>query len=202
MIVRGFLTLAMAVGVCAGCDEAEPFSPAATHDLAEPWQARPFAVDPTLIAAAERICRDPARQMFPAGLPLVLVDARGDNRLTLLFAGPADTSQCFLTRDGAGQLTFAGGEGSGGDVRPALGPTEIIFNGAGSEDHPVRPTSHGVGRVGIAVATVELIPPSGVSVQASLNRGWFAAWWYGLDHEAVIKFRGYDAAGRLVTPQP
>ena len=201
-IVRGMLVLAVAVGFLTGCDDAESVGPAAIHDLGEPWQARPFAVDPAVIAAAEQVCRDPVRQMVPAAISLVLVDARGDNRLTLLFAGPRETSQCFLTRDCAGQLTFGGGEGSGGDVRPALGPTEISFQGAGSEGDPVHPTSHGAGRVGVGVASVELIPPSGVTVQASLNQGWFAAWWYGLDHDGVIAVRAYDAMGRLVASQP
>jgi hypothetical protein len=39
-------------------------------------------------------------------------------------------------------------------------------------------------------------------VQASLNQGWFAAWWYGLDHDGGTAVRAYDATGRLVTSQP
>jgi hypothetical protein len=52
------------------------------------------------------------------------------------------------------------------------------------------------------VATVELTPPSGVALRATLNRGWFAAWWLGLDHDAVIVVRAYDAGGRLVGTSP
>jgi hypothetical protein len=200
-ILRGVLTLALTCSV-AGCDDVVSSRPAPTHDLAEPWQARPFAVDPALIAAGEKICRDRARNVVEPILPLVLVDARGDDRLMLVFAGPADISECFLTRDRAGHLAWDSGEGSGGGPEPPLGPTEVRFNGAGSPDHPIHPTSHGVGRVGIAISAVELRPPSGVVVQASLNRGLFAAWWYGLDHNAVIVVRGYDAAGRLVGTSP
>jgi hypothetical protein len=177
-------------------------SPTRTHDLADPWQARPFAVDPALIEAGEKICRDLARNMVQPILPLVLVDARGDNRLLLLFAGPADISECFLTRDRAGQLAWDSGAGSDGGPEPPLRPTEVRFIGAGSADHPIHPTSHGVGRVGIAMSSVELRPPSGVVVQASLNRGLFAAWWYGLDQDTVIVVRGYDATGRLVGTSP
>ena len=185
----------------AGCGEAE-IIPAPGHDLGEPWQAQPFAVDQALVLAAERICRDGEREMFPAGLPLILVDARGDNRLLLFFAGPADTGECFVTRDGAGRLTFDGGGGTGGDIRPAVGLTEIRLPGAGSSDVPGKPWSYGIGQAGVAIASVELTPPSGVTVQASLNRGWFAAWWFGLDHDAVIVVRGYDALGTLVGSSP
>jgi hypothetical protein len=195
------MTLVLIV-LTAGCGEAE-IIPAQSHDLGEPWQARPFAVDPALVMAAERICREPAQHMFPAGLPLVVVDARGDDRLLLLFAGPADTSECFLMRDRTGQLRWDSGGGSGSDPPPpALRPTEIRFSGAGSSDVPGKPWSYGIGQAGMAVASVELTPPSGDTVQASLNRGWFAAWWYGLDHDAGIVVRGYDAVGGLVGSSP
>lgn len=198
---RGAATLALVVFVLAGCGEAEVI-PAPIHDLSEPWQAAPFAVDPAVVVAAEQICRDAVRQMFPAGLPLVVVDARGADRLLLLFAGAADTGDCLLRRDRTGALTFDGGGGSGGDPPPALQPTEIRFNGAGSVGDPQEPFSYGIGQAGAAVSMVEMIPPTGVSVRASLNRGWFAAWWYGLHHDAVIVVRGYDAAGRLVATSP
>ena len=195
------VTLLLLVTV-AGCGEAE-VSLAPTHDPAEPWQSRPFAVDPLLIIEAERICRDPTRPMMRAGLPLVVVDARGEDRLLLLFAGAAETGECFLERDRTGRLMFdSGGGGSASGPLPALQPAEIRFNGAGSSDDPEGPWSFGVGQAGAAVAFVELTPPSGVVVRASLNRGWFAAWWYGLDHDAQIVVRGYDAGGRLVGTSP
>ena len=183
----------------AACGDEE-IIPVPTHDLAEPWQARPLAVDPALITAAERICRQPAQ---PAALPLVVVDTRGANRLFLLFAGGGQTAECFLRRDHTGRLTSDGGGGGGSDPPPrAPRPTEIRFNGAGSSDSPDGPWSYAIGEAGLAIAAVELTPPSGVVVQASLNRGWFAAWWPGLDHDAQILVRGYDAGGRLVGTSP
>lgn len=204
MITPRSLALAVAVlGVVSllvgACGDQE-IIPAPTHDLAEPWQPRPFAVDPALIAAAERICRNPAQ---PAALSLVVVDARGANRLFLLFVGPGETAECFLKRDPTGRLTSDGGGGGSTDPPPpAPRPTEIRFNGAGSSDTPEGPWSYGVGEAGLAIALVELTSPSGVVLQASLNRGWFAAWWPGLDHDAQIVVRGYDAGGRLVGMSP
>jgi hypothetical protein len=208
-LVAAVALLAAAVALlAAACGETE-VSPPPSHDLAEPWQARPFAVDSSIVSAAEQLCRGMEFRMVPAGSPLVLVDARGANRLTLLFVAPSGTGQCFVTRDPAGRLTMDGGEGEGGsEPWPALGPTEITFNGAGSQEGTIDPndasvsTSHLVGRAGAAIAVIEVIPPSGVSVQASLNRGWFAAWWLGLDHDHVVTVRGYDAAGRRVGSSP
>ena len=205
MIPRSRLLAVAALGalvlLVGACGEAE-IIPLPTRDLAEPWQPRPFAVDPTLIAAAERICRDPGRGN-PNVLPLVVVDTRGANRLILLFGGRAETAECFVTRDRAGQLMVDGGGGSSSvPPPPAPQPVEVRFNGAGSNHGPEGPWSYGIGEAGPAVASVELTPLSGVLVQASLNRGWFVAWWPGLNDDAMIGVRGYDAAGRLVGTSP
>jgi hypothetical protein len=195
----GAAALALVAIVLAGCGEAE-IIPAPIHDLSEPWQAQPFAIDPTLVTAVERLCRN--QQEFPAKLPLVLLDARGDNRLLLVFANAGDESDCFVKREPGGRLTFESGGGSSSDPPPpAPQPQEIRFSGAGSQGGP-RPMSYGVGEAGAAVSIVEMVPPSGLAIRASLNRGWFAAWWYGLDHDAVIRVRAYDAAGRLVASSP
>jgi hypothetical protein len=191
-----------------GCGEAE-IVPLPSHDLSEPWQAQPFAVDQALVIAAEQKCREGNVGIAPPGSQLVVVDARGGNRLTLIFVAPTANGQCFLKRDPAGRFTPDGGEGEGSsNAWPALGPTEVTFNGVGSADSPPDPngaitaTSHLLGRAGAAVASTEVVLPSGVSFLASLNRGWFAAWWPGLDHDAAVIVRGYDASGRLVGSSP
>ena len=184
-----------------GCGDAEVTDqpPAALHDLAEPWQPIPFAVEDSLVISAERICRE-GQDLAPAGSQLFVVDARGGNRLTLLFVGARDNGQCFVRRDAGGRLTMDGGEGEGGsDPWPPLGLTEITFNGVGTTggDGPGTSSSHLIGRAGAGIAVAEVVLPSGQTLQASLNRGWFAAWWPGGDPNLVVSVRGYDAAGGL-----
>lgn len=189
--------------IAGGCGEAE-IVPLPLHDLSEPWQAQPFAIDQALVIAAEQKCREGNVGIVPPGSKLVVVDARGGNRLTLLFVAPTANGQCFLKQDSAGRLTADGGEGEGrSDPWPALKPNEVTSNGVGrSETGPTdlsgasTATSHLSGRAGAAVATAEVVLPSGVSFLTSLNGGWFVAWWPGMD--ANVGVRGYDAAGTLV----
>ncbi len=194
--------------IAGGCGEAE-IVPLPIHDLSEPWQAKPFAIDQSLVVDAERTCRDVNVGIAVPGSQLVVVDARGGNRLMLLFVEPTANAQCFLKRDPAGRFISDGGAGEGrSDAWPTIGPNEVTFNGVGSADSPpdangaITATSHLIGQAGEAVASAEVVLPSGITFLASLNRGWFAAWWPGLDSDAAVIVRGYDANGRLVDSSP
>jgi hypothetical protein len=199
-----FVAVMLILLIVSACGEATVSeAPTAIPDLSAPWQAQPFAVDPAIIAAAERLCRDPTTQLVPAGTPLVLGDARGGNRLLLLFAGPGASAECLVTRDRTGGLMPDGGGSSIGDIQPALGPNEMAFRGAstqsssGGPNEPNPPISYTTGRVGAGIQAVEILLPSGVSMRASLDRGFYAAWWPGEGDS--IRARGYDAAGRLIS---
>jgi hypothetical protein len=193
--------LLLVVGACGEADISQ--APTPIPDLSAPWQAQPFAVDPAIIAAAELLCRDPTTLVVPAGTPLVLVDARGGNRLLLLFAGPGKSGECMVTRDRTGRLMPDGGGSSIGDIERALGPNEMVFHGAATQsasagaNEPNLPMSYATGRVGAGIQAVEIVLPSGDSMRASLDRGLFAAWWPGEGDS--IRARGYDAAGRLIS---
>jgi hypothetical protein len=200
---RLLLTLGL-VMIAAGCGEGEIVEPP-LHDLAEPWQARPFAVNPAVTADAELVCRDPMLGMIPPGTSLLLVDARGANRLFLLFGGPAADAQCILDRDAAGRLRSNGGGSSNGPAQPGPGAGEVIVTTSGSQSSmgvqgAPDTINFVVGRAGANVAAVEVGLSTGESLQASLGRGWFAAWWPGeVGHGAV---RGYDAGGRPLGTSP
>jgi hypothetical protein len=204
-ILRGFLAMALAVIVCIGCDDADSAPPPVIHDLGEPWQAAPFTVDPTVIATAERTCRDPKMGMMPkAGMPLVLVDARGGGAIYLKFAAGFDEAECFVQQDANGVLTNqGGGSSSGGNAQPPLAPTELQLGGSGSQSDgnaPGQTKSYATGRAGAGIAIVEIVLGNGHSLQASLNGGWFAAWWPSGDSAKVV--RGYDGSGTLVGTSP
>ena len=195
------MLLLLIVGACGEAEISQ--APTPIPDLSGPWQAQPFAVDPAMIAAAERMCRDPTGMLVPVGTPLGLVDARGGNRLLLVFAGPGKSAECLVTRDRAGGLMVEGGGSSIGDMQPALGPNEMVLQGASTQsgtdgpNGPIPPISYATGRVGPGIQVVEIVLPAGVSMRASLDRGFFAAWWPGEGDS--ISARGYDAGGRLVS---
>jgi hypothetical protein len=202
-IARRPVALVLVAVLVAACGETEPApsDEVTSHDLAEPYQVQPFAIDPGLIAVAERLCRDPQMAMVPVGAQLVVVDARGENRLLLLFGGPGSDAQCFLRRERNGELRSEGGGSGSGDVEPVLGRNELRDRGGGSQssiDGAGNETtqSYAIGRIGVNVARVELVLGDGVVITASANRGWFGAWWPG--SESTIGYRWYDAAGRLL----
>jgi hypothetical protein len=174
------------------------------HDIGEPWQAAPFAIDPAVIAAADQTCRDPGMGIMKAGVPLVLVDARGGNYLYLKFAAGGDEAECFVERDAKGTLTNqGGGSSSGGGAQPALAPTEIQLGGSGSQSSgngPGQTKSFASGRAGGGIGAVEIVLSNGTSIQASLNGGWFAAWWPSAD--SATRARGYDGSGTVVGTWP
>jgi hypothetical protein len=193
------------VVLAGGCGDAQ-IVPLPVHDISEPWQPRPFAVDQTLVTTAERTCRDVWHDSIPDDVELVLVDARGGGQLLLLFGAPGFDQTCLVVRDAAGVLQSAGGGGGNGPRPDALGPNQLLPGGGGSQTGLVGPnappgtTSYALGTAGANIAAVDIVLASGGPLRASLNRGWYAAWWPSGD--SPVSFRGYDAMGAVVASSP
>jgi hypothetical protein len=201
------LTLAMAVVVAGGCDDAAEQIPPQIHDLAEPWQAAPFLVDPTIVAAAERVCRDPDPGMLPdPTMQLVLADTRGGNFAYLMFANGINDGECSVERQADGSFIARGGGGSMGGLRAALPANGLEFGGTGSQSgsggpgQPEDTKSYTTGRVGAAIATVEVVLSDGSSLRATVANGWFAAWWPTAATANLV--RGYDRSGSVIATGP
>jgi hypothetical protein len=199
MIVRGILTLAMAVAVGAGCSDAESISPAATHDLAEPWQAVPFDLDAPTLAAATGACRlQLKRRELP---PLAVVDSRGANTVMVLFAEPLATANCVVVRDITGAFVMTSSDtGSRKAQAPVIG-RELHRRNISRTIAAVGEATYVIGLAGPEIASVEIVTPSGGRLRASLEGGWFAAWWPGNSMVEWFKTRinGYDASGALIS---
>jgi hypothetical protein len=194
-VLPGMLKLAMAVAVLTACGES--VNPAPSHDLAEPWQAVPFDIDGTTLAAAIDACQpNPNGQAIP---PLAVFDARGANTVVVVgFAQGGDTAYCTVVRSDAGRFSMSTGgvRSSGGE--PPLGSREVRSLDSGPTVAGVGQASYLVGRAGPEIAVVEIAVPSGQRVRASLSRGWFAAWWPGGPTNPVnTTINGYDASGNL-----
>jgi len=181
----------LAVGLLGcGADSPDPVEPA--HSISDPWQAEPFPVDSTLVAALDRACSASIEQH---GLPLAVVDVRGGSRGMLLYAGPKDQADCLAQIQPDGTMGVDGGGGSSSSdpvVRPAGGNVQLLSYG--SSGSGVDQTSNVIGFAGPAVARVVITTKAGRQLRASIGpTGWFAAWWPSGDE--LLHATGYDATG-------
>jgi hypothetical protein len=184
--------------VALGCSTLAVDRIARNEDIAAPWRAEPLSVDLATVAAAEEACRDArvvVREEVGPVDRLVAIDARGDSRLTLIFAGPGKASmECQLVMDAKGNMSMTGGVVQ--DV-PALlvGPGELVIVASGGMTGHVDDSS-ALGQVGSAISDVHVVFDSGAVVRASVGSGWFTAWWPA--HDMAFVVRGLDASGRQI----
>lgn len=198
------LAATLAVVACGGStDGAEPSPTPAVADLARvlgPWTPEPFPIDPAIAAAADAKCRsDPTTQVRNPNLRLVVVDARGEGLIHLVYAAGAAFGDCQLRFDRTGTMTSTG---SGSGEGPAdAGPNEVTLRSASGS--PSSGADRGdlavIGVAGSNVAAVRIVRANGESITASLGGGTFAAWWPVFDRRYRIE--GYDASGTLVGEQ-
>ena len=140
---------------------------------------------------------------MPAGVSLVVVDARGGGTVQPFYAGPDGSSgNCIavgVLPDGQVQPSGAGGTG-GGAVPAPLAPFEIRPGGTsglgGGAGDPVT-VSVASGQVGPGIAHVVIQLAGQPPILASLANGWYAAWWPGPVPQGS-KVVGYDSAGQPV----
>lgn len=199
-ILRLILAMALAATMSTACDDSEAVTPPSSHDLAEPWQAVPFDLDPATLAAAVAACRDVMGpgQVLP---PLVVVDARGGNTVIVAYGMGGNTADCSVVRDGSGRFTSMGGSAGSSIGEPPIGQGEVKSRGMSTTSVAggIQAT-YVVGRAGPAIAAVEVVIPGGPRVRASLANGWFAAWWPGdfVNKPQPITINGFDGSGNLI----
>ena len=219
--------LILAMGCAAACGDASDVSDASDAseggtglalpqigvaglaDLTGPWRAQPLRLDEAL---ARRIAETCSHDMEgPPFVPAQIIDVRGAGVASVRLSGPTTTIGCDalqITRDG--DIVGAGGgwRGNQPEALPAIGPTQIVVDqrgtiGGGSltvEGWSV------IGRVGDGIASVTVEPAGGPLVQATVQNGWFAAWWLGHpdiggNRPAIApaaRIRGFDVLGQPV----
>jgi hypothetical protein len=215
---QGLLRFVFVMLLAVGCGEAvtEPppsarARPATMAELLGPWRQTPLVLDAAIRARVERVCRTDMERL--PGSVAAVTDARGEGvvtvRMTGVSAGTCDALQ--ITRDG--QVTGAGGGQTQGGVdveklapigQFELSGLERTTVGGGSL------TTEGLslfGRAGGGIASVVVQPGDHAAVLATVENGWFAAWWpkQGIMDQMgrpelwpPFVVRGYDAAGILV----
>jgi hypothetical protein len=149
--------------------------PTAVADAATfgPWRRRPVIASPAVTAAAEAACR-----ALPAigAVPLVVLDARGEGLLTLVFADGDSAAVCHAVAAAGGDAT------ADARVLPNLAGTPAPVEGKlGAFDVEEIATASGARQV--VVGRVADVPEVGVSFddatwgKASIGAGWYVAWW-------------------------
>jgi hypothetical protein len=200
--IGAILAAAFALAVVAvGCGTFA-FEPVATlDDIRGPWRPAPLAMDNATIAAAGDACQDARKVGGPDMAPLdqlVVADARGSGRLTLLYAGAGRSfMQCELRVDARGELSMIGGwsqNEAGPELLLAQDDVRIVQSGGVLGDAGL--ASYANGRIGPAVARVQLVFIDGSVVRASIGGGWFTAWWP--TDEMAFVVQAFDATGNKI----
>lgn len=179
-------------------EPAESESPAASIDdaaarLTDPWRPAPLPVDENLVAAIEFICKNPADPSLKAAIenvPVALVDARGDSLVSLILADDHVAFECRV------RVENLGGVPTATIIEP---PSRLVPDStAPVEDGTIRVISHNwvdedsgsrtilIGRVGGDAFRVIAGFPDESEVFASMDNGWYYAWWPGVDEPNSI----------------
>jgi hypothetical protein len=213
MRLLGVLALVGTIVVTAcGEEDVVPVRPAPSkvatlQDLLAPWQATPFALDPAWRNTIEAACRRDLQEPRGAG---GIVDARGGGVATVRFTGRVRAKCDALRVTPEGKVEGAGGGGGGGsDVAPPERPVHIgsfIEEGfvAGAQ---LTITGWSVtGQVSADVARVEVVTALYPPITATVENGWFSAWWPAPPGDrrptqsvmAPYRIRAFDAEGALL----
>jgi hypothetical protein len=167
-----------------------------------PWQAQPFPVPEDTLQAAVRGCRAPNGGLIPLASTLILADIRGGDRIVLLYVGPrVESYTCVAVQSVNGR--FEMGSTAGGDRRSPDGPLvpgEVRpepIQAVGTDPANGRQAttiSIATGRIGKAIAGLDLLLGSGTTIRTTSGNGWYAAWWPTDDPVAGYQARSLDGS--------
>ena len=176
---------------------------ATAQQLNAPWQSRPMRPSDEILAAADEACRKDAQ--FKAGLPLVLVDARGEGRLQLFYGAPTgESGECdgiFVGLDGSVRPGGASSSGAGGPWPPIAPDGLAIMTSGGSSGGLGGDEQHVAGRAGPAIERVQLTV-AGIAdpIEATMANGWWSAWWPG--GPGCTRIDAFGADGSVLASVP
>lgn len=135
------------------------------------WSAKPTPPGPAQLATAAADC---AQHSPITGLPLVLSDTRGP----FTFEVYANDSQSAICTSGPSFSSVAGQSSS----RPVTVPTDgIDASVAQTANRAGQAYSFADGRAGAEVSAITLVLDDGSDVTATVQHGWFVAWWPGAE---------------------
>jgi hypothetical protein len=189
-----------------------PLVAASLAELIGPWRAEPLALDPV---TADRVADGCARDMEgPPGLPVQIIDVRGGGVAMARLSGPNSSVGCHalqITAQGTVEGAGSGWSANPGEILPRLGMTEItVVERATVAGGALTVTGWSVvGEAGAGIASVTVEPAGGPVVVATVQNGWFAAWWPMRPGESVddqrdapaLRIRGFGPLGDPVAEE-
>jgi len=157
---------------------------------AQAWSPTPTLAQGSMRAELAAACQ---KWMNTDSVP-VLIEQRGTSNLTVL----ADSSEC-LNAQGVGGMRgtlTSGGQGTMPDEAPGADEVQVINSGALSGIGSA-PDAIGhvdlvagymgvIGRTGSNVLSIVVHTPGQPDITASMENGWFAAWWPSLQQPAAL----------------
>lgn len=142
------------------------------------WSPIPTTPTPAAVKAARAECAvNPGPLEARAGRHVVLTDARG--RYTAVITAHGAVAGVCIS---AGRSIDTSGGGVNETLSAKPGPDQIDRPGGGGGTAPGFPGStsgeeHVLGRAGSDVAAVKLVFRDGAIVEATVENGWYFAWW-------------------------
>ncbi|HTX46765.1 MAG TPA: hypothetical protein VMD48_10815 [Solirubrobacteraceae bacterium] len=133
------------------------------------WKAKPTPASARQIAAASADC---SAHLPVAGIPLVLTDSRGP----FTFQIYADSNASTICTTGPSFQSVSTNRSSQSLTPASDGITATISQ---STNENGQAYSFAEGRVGSAVSGVALVRSDGGTVTATVQNGWYVAWWPG-----------------------
>jgi hypothetical protein len=158
---------------------------------AEAWSATPTLADAGTWATLEAECRQQnGWQSQPSTARAVIAEQRGDSTFTVL----ADATMCLQAISFDGSLKpVSGGQELLPAALPGAGEVQVIHANVLYGEADVTSDEHGnrvetltrgyvdtIGRVGPGVEDIVIHTVDNGDVTASIDNGWFAAWWPSL----------------------
>lgn len=147
------------------------------------WRASPTAPPPGQVATAEQHCGT------GEGAP-VLTDTRGPYTASIY----AEGSTCV---EGNG-ITISSSTSGGGQSTVPAGTIEL--NGTGESDSDGNALTMVDGAIGAGVTSVTITRSDGSSVQATVQNGWYLAWWPGSERAVTAQVATANATSTQSFP--
>lgn len=140
-----------------------------------PWRRAAAHPTPAIAQAAEAACRD---QASVGALPLVVLDARGEGEVTVVFADAKAAAVCHAKVDEDGSAT-ADARKVRGYPDPAPASQKLGVHDLETIDATTGSRTVLVGQVGPDVARVAAQFDDATWSNATMAGGWYAMWWPG-----------------------
>ena len=197
---------ALLLASCGGDEEAldAPVQFASLAELTGPWRAIPLSLDPVVRERVAAGCRRDIE--LPAGTVAAVIDARGAGVVTVRMTG-GGAGRCEALEITSRGDVFGAGGGWSGNQEPVAEPPptklgDVEHGSVGGGNLRIQGFSV-LGRAGAAIAVVEVAMADGQFVTATVENGWFSAWWpaqipnqrLGFDPFPDVLIRAFDASG-------